>query len=229
MPQTHQDYSAGRFQSFDTENGYECELPDNVREELEKSPRRQSEFARSKRPRILGRKASPGLKPPLTWPLYLAVLIAVLIIGGAVWRRESSQAERARSKAISPPVLTPQPAPTPITLPPGSASRWKEYLANNPPAPRAALVIPAPRATLVKLPAPRAQLVRDLPPLSPGRQYLATMPYGLEVLATYRGQLQSQDMLPSSGNQLGDTWVVGDTPWVWIWAPGAARADWIDP
>jgi len=35
-------------------------------------------------------------------------------------------------------------------------------------------------------------------------------------------------MLPSSSNVVGDTWIVGDTPWVWITAPGAARADWID-
>jgi hypothetical protein len=55
------------------------------------------------------------------------------------------------------------------------------------------------------------------------------MPYNLKVLATYRGELPSIDMLPASGNRLGDTWVVGDMPWVWIWAPGAARADWIDP
>jgi len=55
------------------------------------------------------------------------------------------------------------------------------------------------------------------------------MPYNLEVLATYKGRLTCEEMLPSSGNQLGDMWVVGDTPWVWIWAPGAARVDWIDP
>ena len=86
----------------------------------------------------------------------------------------------------------------------------------------------APRAVLVKLPPPRAQLVR-LPEWKVGETRPVLMPYNLEVLATYRGRLQSQDMLPSIGNQLGDTWVVGDTPWVWIWAPGAARADRIDP
>jgi hypothetical protein len=55
------------------------------------------------------------------------------------------------------------------------------------------------------------------------------MPYNLEVLATYKGQLGSESMLPTNGNALGDTWIVGETPFVWIWAPGAARADWIDP
>src|SRR5262249_12393689 len=82
--------------------------------------------------------------------------------------------------------------------------------------------------TLVKLPPARAQLIR-LPEWRIGEQRPVMMPYHLEALATYRGRLESQDMLPSSGNQLGDTWVVGNTPWVWIWAPGATRADWIDP
>src|SRR4029077_11621101 len=114
-------------------------------------------------------------------------------------------------------------------LPPGNASRWKEYLANNPRAPRAVLLTPAPRATLVKLPPLPAREAGYLPPLVPGRQYRATMPYNLEVLTTYRGGLASLAMLPQDGNRLGDMWVVGRTPWVWIWAPGAAHADWIDP
>ena len=42
------------------------------------------------------------------------------------------------------------------------------------------------------------------------------MPYGLEVLATYRGRLAREGMLPSSGNELGDLWIVDRTPWVWI-------------
>ena len=37
------------------------------------------------------------------------------------------------------------------------------------------------------------------------------------------------DLLPSHGNRIGDLWVVGNTPWVWIWAPGAAHAGWVDP
>ena len=37
MPKSNQDYTAWRFQSFDTENngdGYDCELPSHVRTEL---------------------------------------------------------------------------------------------------------------------------------------------------------------------------------------------------
>ena len=136
-----------------------------------------------------------------------------VISGGTYCRRDSSRvattwrqewtAERAKtSKAITQP-LAPQPTPTPITPAPapGPARSWQEYLAQHPEqfsyrnaAPRAELVKPAPRAAVVKLPAPRAQLVRDLPPLIPVRRYLAAMPYNIEALATYKGQLASLDM-----------------------------------
>jgi hypothetical protein len=55
------------------------------------------------------------------------------------------------------------------------------------------------------------------------------MPYNLEVLATYRGRLGSENMLPQNGNLLGDMWVIGDTAWLWVAAPGSATASWIDP
>jgi hypothetical protein len=138
MPQTHQDYSAGRFQSFDTENGYECELPDNVRQQLEKSPRRQSEFARPKRPRILGRKASLGLKPPAKWPLYLAVLIAAVVVTGgliATWRQRDTTERAKTSQAISQPTPAPQPVPVTPAPTPGPGSRQTSS-AGNAPAPR---------------------------------------------------------------------------------------------
>jgi hypothetical protein len=55
------------------------------------------------------------------------------------------------------------------------------------------------------------------------------MPYGIEVLTTYRGELPTIDDLPSHPNRIGDMLVINGVPWVWIFAPGAARADWIDP
>jgi hypothetical protein len=55
------------------------------------------------------------------------------------------------------------------------------------------------------------------------------MPYGVEVLGLLKGRLASTALLPQSGNQLGDTWVVGHTPWVWIVAPGWSQPLWIDP
>jgi hypothetical protein len=87
-----------------------------------------------------------------------------------------------------------------------------------------------PRAQLVMHSAPRAQLVALPPawrPLFVGGRYLATMPYGLEVLATFRGLQLSQDDLPSHRNAIGDMFVVNGVPFVWIWVPGAAHADWI--
>ena len=47
--------------------------------------------------------------------------------------------------------------------------------------------------------------------------------------ATYKGRLAAEWMVPQESNSIGDTWVVGETPWVWLVAPGAAQADWIDP
>ena len=64
----------------------------------------------------------------------------------------------------------------------------------------------------------------------PGKQYTATMPYNnLEVLATFRGWLPSQDNLPSHRNQIGDMYFVGNVPFVWLFSPGTSRAGWIDP
>ena len=66
--------------------------------------------------------------------------------------------------------------------------------------------------------------------LTPGEQYTATMPYdNLEVLATFRGWLLSQDDLPSHRNAIGDMYLVGNVPFVWLFAPGASRGGWIDP
>jgi hypothetical protein len=55
------------------------------------------------------------------------------------------------------------------------------------------------------------------------------MPYGVEVRGLLKGSLASTALLPLEGNQLGDTWVVGHTPWVWIVAPGLSQPLWVDP
>jgi hypothetical protein len=213
MSQFNQEKTARRFDSSRYDAGYECELPDDV----------MAEFANPRRPRILER---PICQPPtrgvvLKWVGAVAIPALILVCVISSWQREGATSERANASQASSLPLAPQPTPAP-----GPARSWQEGSAQHPeqfPYAKA-----APRATLVKLPPPRAQLI-SLPEWKPGETRPVMMPYNLEVLATYRGQLQSQDMLPSSGNQLGDTWVVGDTPWVWIWAPGAARADWIDP
>jgi hypothetical protein len=54
------------------------------------------------------------------------------------------------------------------------------------------------------------------------------MPYGVEVAALLKGSLTSAALLPQSNNQLGDTWVIGHTPWVWICSPGFGQLMWVD-
>jgi hypothetical protein len=205
MNRNNQESLAGRFQSFDTE------LPKQVR----------AEFFAPRRPRILGHAEPATLKQSPKWPLYLAAFVAVLIFGAAVWRQQNG-AERAKiSQAISLPTATPQPTIVPSPTP-GPAPR--AMLAKGRVVPRAQLVThTVPRAKLVSLPS-------DWPPLFVGGRYLATMPYdNLEVLATYKGWLASQDDLPSHPNQIGDMYLVNGVPFVWLFAPGASRAGWIDP
>jgi hypothetical protein len=212
MHKSNQDYTAGRIQP----SQFDCELPDDVR----------AQFVRPKRPRILERplippeldQPLPVPKPESQAPFYWALLLCALTLTGAIygsWRQGA--AERARDKAISQP-LAPQPTPAPGWRADGTAYGKAGVIGRR----------AAPRAELIKLPPPRAELVR-LPEWRIGQTRPVLMPYNLEVLATYKGQLGSEAMLPQSGNLLGDMWVAGDTPWVWIWAPGAARADWIDP
>jgi hypothetical protein len=217
MLEPDQEYTTRRFQSFDTENtppgydaGYECELPPDVRTEL----------VAPKRPRILGRSKKVVLEPALKTRLSLVLLVAALVIGGLVinlWRQSgnlekqgSQKVERAKTnKAISQP-LAQEPTPQPTPTPGPTVSTWREYIAQHPE--QFPFAKPAPRAALVKLPPPRAQLVR-VPEWRIGETRPVLMPYNLQVLATFRGQLSSIDMLPSSGNQIGDMWVVADTAW----------------
>jgi hypothetical protein len=185
MPQSGQEHTARRFQSFDTaldsENAsprsrddYECELPPEVRAELN----------RPKRPRILGGAKRATLDPAVKGRLYLVIIVAALVLGGTAlgpWRQWD--AERAQDrKAISHP-LAPQPAPVPTVNP------WRAQLALHPE--QFPYANAAPRAALVKLPPPRAQLVR-LPEWRVGETRPVLMPYNLEVSATYGGQLDQR-------------------------------------
>jgi hypothetical protein len=124
----------------------------------------------------------------------------MIVVGLSITHREAERVRLPKSGSQ----ITPSPMPTPHSL------------------------STAPRAILVKLPPPRAQLIR-LPQWKVGEERELLMPNGPSVLGRLRGKLASIDMLPSNGNEVGDTWVVGDTAWVWITQPGMTQASWIDP
>jgi hypothetical protein len=173
MSKASQEFRAGRIHPAQ----FDCEPPDNVLEELSKP----------KRPRILTPPLPVKAPPQPRWPFYCVLAISLLTLAVAIYTswRQGQTAERAKTTgAISLPTPTPQPTVVPSPTPG--------------PAPRAQVVQRrVPRATLVQHSVPRAQLVAlppAWPPLFVGGRYLATMPYdNLEVLATFRGWLPSQD------------------------------------
>jgi hypothetical protein len=216
MNRIAEEKSARRIQSFDTV------LPDEVR----------VEFTRPTRPRTRGR-----LEPPDRNTLCLAgaivfgaIILAVAI--GLAGRHEAQQL--VPDVSAVPGTRVKQPAATREL--PSAAMPSQSAVATLTPTlaptggPRAELAVAryAPRAELVKLPAPRAQLIR-LPEWRIGEERAVTMPYGVKVAARLKGKLVSTDMLPMFGNAIGDTWVIGDSAWVWVAAPGTGSANWIDP
>jgi len=198
--QPPQDISARRNPTFD------CELPPDVR----------AEFYRPKRARILvppeppkrpsgGNSERSGANIAGRWLWTLFFVLTLVVLAG-----------RFATTPASHPIAAP---PAVQTLDPSLNRR------SSPAATPAAVVpIPVPRAQLVRLPAPvpRGQLVR-LP-----SQQLIRMPYGTEVLATLRGGLGSEAQLPRVGH-IGDLYVVGTTPWIWVQVPGTAAPTWVDP
>jgi hypothetical protein len=197
-------------------------LPDKVR----------VEFTKPKRARILSRLIpSDG---NILW-LAGAIVFGAIVLAVAVWlsgRHESQQLASEASASAGMPVK--QPAATPESTSAATPAHiavptLRPTLDRMPaPGPELAVAQYAPRATLVKLPPARAVLVR-LPQWRIGDERPVMMPYGLEVAARLKGKLPSTDMLPMFGNALGDTWFIGDSAWVWVAAPGAGSANWIDP
>ena len=228
MPQFDQESTARRFQSFDTENpavagprydaGYDTVLPPDVRQELVGERARDlSRSGQARRPITRHSKSSLLLKGAIGLGLVVLLAASLALVSSRKPATPAPDLVLEHSKALlAQATSSGQPAT-------GWHSDGTAYGKAGVIGQRT-----APRATLVKLPPPKAQLVR-LPEWRVGETRPVMMPYNFEVLATYKGRLGSESMLPSSGNALGDTWIVGETPWVWIWAPGAAQADWIDP
>ena len=213
---------------------FDCELP----------PEAKSELLRPRRPRILGQPPCPPQKPPqvdsvrsrghpaLGWLLALIVLVllgaviylswpspanraAALQESAARSREVEQQADRALQALRTPAAQTPVVQPTPASTP------------------SAVVPTPAPRASSVRVSAPKAQLVRlpnftAIAPENIDQTHVITMPYGTEVSATLRGFLEQESQLPRVGH-IGDMYVVGTVPWIFIQAPGTTAPTWIDP
>jgi hypothetical protein len=193
---------ARRIQSFETV------LPDWLR----------AEFTRAKKPCIPGQPAFHDQN--IRW-LAAAIVFGSMMVALAIGLAGRHEMQQLAARTQEPASTTTAthfvvPAQTPAV--------------DQKPTPRSGPAVApyAPRATLVKLPPPRAVLVR-LPQWRIEEQRPVMMPYGLQVAARLKGRLPSADLLPRSGNAIGDTWAVGDSAWVWIVAPGDSSANWVDP
>jgi hypothetical protein len=84
------------------------------------------------------------------------------------------------------------------------------------------------RAELIRLPmvpAPKAELTTGYEP----NTISAMMPYGTLVFVTLKGRLTGINELPQFGNSIGDCYIVGSVPYVWITVPGGGAPSWVDP
>jgi hypothetical protein len=174
-----------------------------------------AELGRPRRARVIGHPERSGVDRATETRLILLAFAVLMFAAGtiAIWRQPNSPPVDQKG----PP--SPQQSATPIPMQ-ISRTSWQSDLAAHQAS--------APRAELVKLPTPRAQLIK-LPEWRVGETWTVMMPYGVEALAKYKGRLLSEDMLPRSGNIIGDAFAVGDNVWLWIVAPGTSAAQWLDP
>jgi hypothetical protein len=221
-------------------------------QQAEHPSHRAERILQPQRARILAKPPAPKKRswldsarrwwhPAFGWLLALVFVVAVVAVSrpspekrAAALRESAERSREAEVKAAealkdlkSPPSPAPVFQPTPAVQPMPTAM----------PTPSGVVPIPAPRAMLVKLPPPRAQLVRlsqprvDLVEIAPSHvdeTHTIWMPYGTQVRATLRGFLENENQLPQVG-RIGDMYVVGNIPWIWIQVPGTTAPTWIDP
>ena len=209
--------SSGRYRSE-----FESVLPPGARDELLRAPHRRhvakQQPALPAPPPSPPREAHGWLNAALGYSALIGLPIAGLILLGSLsnsWRPSSTLVTKSATSApeATPMPQAPQPAPTPLVR-------------------RAEPVAPVvPRAMLVRLPSPREELSQPLTDLSPAHfdeSHDITMPYGMVVRATLRGFLEQENQLPRVG-RIGDMYVVGSVPWIWIQVPGTTAPTWVDP
>jgi hypothetical protein len=226
---------------------FDCELPHSARTELVQPrrarilgkppattqqvehPSRQVESVpEPQRARILGKPPKPPTKralldyacswwhPAFGWLLGMIFTVALYSIVNWFGKGYSSQPVPA-----PPAVVHPTSAATPI---PALVQQQAPAIARSPAVQTS---VAAPRAQLVRLPAPRLNLV-EIAPEHIDETHVITMPYGMEVRATLRGYLGTEVQLPRVGH-IGDMYVVGTTPCIYIQVPGTAAPTWVDP
>jgi hypothetical protein len=233
IPQNQEDFTAGRIHPA----SYDTILPPDAR----------SELLQPKRPAILHR---PLYQPPersgiLKWAG--GFLLCAIILAGVIGHYSQSL-----KTPLAPQHSVPVVQPTPVLEKPASQPMAKPQPISEPPVGPPPPAVIAPRARLVLFkrwlgnsvweltdstgravkilvdPAPRAHLVRA-PEWQPGQARIMRMPYDMEVQGVLKGSLSDEAFLPRSGNAIGDTWIVGRTPWIWITTPGTAVPQWVDP
>jgi hypothetical protein len=179
------------------------------------------------RDELLGRGRRPFVPPGSTrkaygWlrELFGYSMLFLVPIGGLVLLISLSERGTQQSQAPVAPVSRPKAtAATPAT---------PEHVIEQPILPPRAqllkLATPPPRATLVALPREPTEISRA----HLDESHDIMMPYGTVVRATLRGFLEQENQLPQVGH-IGDMYVVGETPWIWIQVPGTTAPTWIDP
>jgi hypothetical protein len=173
----------------------------------------------------------------LSWPLLAAAVLGVFL--WAIQTVGRNAAPSTQTSVLAPTTsherTTQSPQPTPFS-PPASASpvsvRRAEPVAPAPPGvwlTGSAEPVPVTvrRAQLVRLPESQDGFT-DRSPAHIDETHTIQMPYGEIVNATLRGFLEQENQLPRVG-RVGDMYIVGETPWIWLVAPGAAAATWVDP
>jgi hypothetical protein len=201
-------------------DSFDCELPPNARAEMLKARRPH------KRPPAAPRRVLIFLAWFGAPVLLIALLCAVLSVSG--WQpasRGASKTQRIARAALDRINIPAVSAPTPAVSGP------VEQVVEQPILPPRARLIklppPTPRAALVRLPAPPAN-ISAITPEHLDESHDITMPYGTVVHATLRGFLDQENQLPRVGH-IGDMYVVGTVPWIFIQVPGTAAPCWVDP